>query len=422
MKRGFVLLLLLLLFYLADAQQVVLTLDSCYQAARKTYPGIEQLARLEEAHQMSLKNIRAAFLPKSQLTATASYQSDVTSLGINLPMVSIPTLPKDSYKAYLDVTQLIFDGGANRARKQYEDVEHKVDNLQVEADFYKIKELVNDLVFAVETGRATLKQLEVGKSNLEARRKTVGSAVENGMLPQAQLETVTAEIAVQDQRITEVTYAVRSALGMLSVWLGRPLADDAGFDLHTGIPGEGTDQNIRPENQLFGLQYQLFDHLGKQTSARLFPVVSGYGQAGYGRPGLNMLNSDFDSWYMVGVRLQWNFFDWNQTANERSKLRIKQEISEIQHQAYDQRIKAQLEAVDSDIEKTAGLLKLDNLIIASREEIGKAATSQFENGTLDAADWVARTNEETQARINFEIHKLQLLQYQVKRLTILGQL
>ncbi len=39
----------------------------------------------------------------------------------------------------------------------------------------------------------------------------------------------------------------------------------------------------------------------------LWPRLNLNLQAGYGRPGLNMLSGSFDPYFVAGVRLQWNF-------------------------------------------------------------------------------------------------------------------
>ncbi len=425
MKRFTVCLSLMIALFLSfektKAQSDVLTLDSCYRAARTVFPGISQLSALSEMHRLALENIRAAFLPKSTFTASAGYQSDVTSIAVKIPMVSIPSMSKDSYKAYVDVNQLIYDGGASRARREGQQVQHAVDNTQVETDFYKVKEVINDLFFSALLGRKMKEQLELGLSNLTARRQIAASAVANGVLLPAQLEIIDVEITAQHQRLVDVDHAIDGALQMLSVWIGKPLSTESRLSVSSISEAVGTRNNIRPEQALFGLQQKRLQHLSDQTNARIMPVIIGYGQAGYGRPGLNMLLNEFDSWFLVGIKLQWTIWDWRQTYREKSQFRLQEDIINAQKQSYDQRIQAQLVAVESDISRINDLLKLDGQIISSRERIRLTAVSQFENGTVEASDLVARTNEETQARINYEIHKLQLIQYQVKYLTVLGQ-
>jgi hypothetical protein len=48
---------------------------------------------------------------KIDLNAQATYQSDVTSLPISLPNVTVNPPNKDQYRATVDVNQLIYNGG-----------------------------------------------------------------------------------------------------------------------------------------------------------------------------------------------------------------------------------------------------------------------------------------------------------------------
>ena len=57
-----------------------------------------------------------------------------------------------------------------------------------------------------------------------------------------------------------------------------------------------------------------------------YPKINAFGQAGYGNTGLNMLNNSFQTFYLFGVKANWNVFDWNKTKNEKQALSISNEI------------------------------------------------------------------------------------------------
>ena len=40
-------------------------------------------------------------------------------------------------------------------------------------------------------------------------------------------------------------------------------------------------------------------------------------QAGYGNPGLNMLDNSFQPFYVVGLKANWNVFDWGKTKTDK---------------------------------------------------------------------------------------------------------
>lgn len=59
-------------------------------------------------------NIMINYLPKVNFNAEATWQSDVTKVNIPMPGISIPPPHNDNYKLTIDVSQLIWDGGATK--------------------------------------------------------------------------------------------------------------------------------------------------------------------------------------------------------------------------------------------------------------------------------------------------------------------
>jgi hypothetical protein len=72
----------------------------------------------------------------------------------------------------------------------------------------------------------------------------------------------------------------------------------------------------RLEYELFSLQQQKAESLKKLSSSRLVPKLWAYGQAGYGRPGFNMLLNKFDDYYIIGAKLSWNFYNWKRPGTK----------------------------------------------------------------------------------------------------------
>ena len=104
------LLLTLVLPFLASAQQTI-SLDECFELVTENFPLAEQSVLLSEQSRLDIEAINKGKLPKLDVNAQATYQSDVTSLPIQLPNVTVEPPNKDQYRATLDVTQSIYNGG-----------------------------------------------------------------------------------------------------------------------------------------------------------------------------------------------------------------------------------------------------------------------------------------------------------------------
>ena len=108
-KTGIVLIICAVSLPYQSFGQTVLTLDSCYQKARANYPLIKQFDLLDQTKSLSLEKTSRGYLPQISIGGQATYQSDVTSLPITLPNMSVPTVDKDQYKIYGEIVQPITD-------------------------------------------------------------------------------------------------------------------------------------------------------------------------------------------------------------------------------------------------------------------------------------------------------------------------
>ena len=112
-KRLFPLLFLPVQFLVA---QESVTLEKCQQWARENHPALKQSEIYQQILELKNENNATTFLPQVTLNGQATYQSDVTKIGLSLPNMNIPTVDKDQYKFYLDLKQIIWDGGLVRDR------------------------------------------------------------------------------------------------------------------------------------------------------------------------------------------------------------------------------------------------------------------------------------------------------------------
>jgi len=147
-----------------------------------------------------------------------------------------------------------------------------------------------------------------------------------------------------------------------------------------------------------------------------------FATAGLGKPGLNMLSNQFDDFYMVGLNLKWDLWDWNKTKKDKKMVDISKAIIETQKQAFEMNIKLGILQIQSEIDKQNDLIKDDPEIIVLREHLLQTAEAQFKNGSIRSSDYVMELQNLTQAKLNYEIHKITLLSAQLAYTEILGKL
>ena len=281
-----------------------LTIEQCYQLAEKNYPLIKQYAIIEKAKDYSLSNASKGYLPQLNVGGQATYQSDVTQVPISLPNVSIPAMSKSQYKLYGEVSQPITDLFTIKHQKELINANTAVEAQQTEVELYKLKERINQLYFGILLIDAQIVQAGILKKDLQAGVNRNSIAITNGIALKSSADLLKAEVLKTDQHIIELKATRKGYADMLSLFVNTPVNEDT--NLMKPLPDSLVSAINRPELRLFDIQKTTFEAQSKLINNKTLPHFSAFIQGGYGRPALNMLNNNFDLFYIVGLRLIWN--------------------------------------------------------------------------------------------------------------------
>ncbi|HRH53490.1 MAG TPA: TolC family protein, partial [Chitinophagales bacterium] len=147
-KFGLVVYVLFVLTSSNYAQSTV-TLNTCYSLAETHYPFVAQKNILAQITDEAIQKINAVWQPQVYINAQATYQSDVTSIGITIPGIEIQELSKDQYKATLDISQTLYDGGISKQQRAIQTINTDVETQKVNVDMYKIRERINQIYLVI---------------------------------------------------------------------------------------------------------------------------------------------------------------------------------------------------------------------------------------------------------------------------------
>jgi len=391
------------------AQQPV-TLDECLSAAMKNQPLSAQSEIYKESSELQQKNIDNGKLPQLNINGQGTYQNEVIQILYSFPGAPPPVIPKAQYKMSLDANQLIYGGGNIDAQGIIEDYNRQINQLNNEAELYKIRERINQLYFSI-----LLSDLNAGVIDYKVCDLNVGLAKgkcsgKEGIMLASAADVLQAEILKAGQRLLEVKTQKRMLVNTMQVLTGLALNENSTF-IEPGITVDlSVYTNLRPEFGVFGLMQQKLEATKKLTVSKDLPKVYGFGTAGYGNPGYNIFKEGAAFFYTVGAKVTWNFWNWNQTSREKQILDLNSSIIENQKNSYDLANKAQVQQYLADVQKADELIISDEQIVELRKSITRSAASQLENGTLTATEFVTEQLAEEQALLNRNLHKMQLLQ------------
>jgi outer membrane protein TolC len=403
MKQILITLFILVIFQ-ANAQQIV-SLEDCYALANKNYPLSKQTVLLQQKSAYEIDALNKGKLPKIDINAQATYQSDVTGLPIS--MQNVTPLNKDQYRATLDVNQLLYNGGMIDANAKFKAAQTKAQQQQVEVNLYQIKNKINQLYFSVLLLQERKAILITKQEQLSSKIKEVKTGVKFGAILPASEKVLEAENLKIQQQLTEIQFDKKRMLDNLSTLIFSPLDKNTTLE-KPSITTDFTKDTNRPELKLFDLQNEQIEISKEIISKNNMPKVNAFGQAGYGNPGLNMLDNSFQSFYMLGLKVNWNVFDWNKSKIEKQALSISENIITTEKETFLLNNNLQVQEMENEIKKSEEIIKTDSEIIALREYVVKSSDAQLRNGVITSSEYLVELTNLFEAKNNQKLHEIQL--------------
>lgn len=422
MKKFMIIFILFIPFIAYSQLGDTLLLENCYKMAVENYPLIRQKALIQATSDLKIRNICTSWYPQINVNGQATYQSAVTEMPQVVPFFDPPTISKDQYKISLDINQALWDGGTTTALKKIETSGKQINEIGVEVELEKIKERINIIYFNIILSLQNKRIVENIQTNLKERLINTEAAVKNGASLSSNADVLKAEIIKTEQQILEIEAIIRSSFAMLKEFINIEVSESSILILPEIKSDFLVYDNQRPELKWYDLQIHSADISKSLTNSKLSPRVYAFGQAGYGRPGLDMLSNDFDYFYIIGAKFTWNISAFYQSGNEKKIADLQKSIISTQRETFEKNLKISSEKDLSDIKKYAGLIDKDQEIIRLRESITKSAAAQMENGVITATQYINELNAEQQARLSLELHKIQWLMSKINYMNSMGKM
>jgi len=390
--------------------QATLTIEECYERAEANYPLIAQRALVEKTRSFSIENAAKGYLPQLAIGGQATYQSDVTQIPLEMP--GIEPLDKDQYRIFGEISQTLYHGGMVAELKKTEEMNAATESQKVEVELYQLRNRINELFFGILLLQDQKSQSELVKADLGGALKKVEASIQHGTALRSAGAVLRAELLRVDQRIIELESAEASFREILGMFMNQPVPGNTVLQKpEWTIASGGID---RPELRLFNFQKQSIETNRTLLSARKKPRIELFLQGGYGRPALNMLDNNFDLYYLGGIRFQWLVSGYYTHRRENEILDLRQQSLDVQKETFLFNTRLTSRQHHAEITKLERLIQVDEQIIALRENVQKTASSQLEEGVISATDYIREVNAADQAKQNRVLHETQLLMAQSK--------
>lgn len=393
-------------------------LFDCYRLARQNAPQLQQLDINQRQFELETSRINKSNLPVVTGFGKATYQSDAVAITAGTPPRTTFALDLFQYNAGIGIDQKLFDGGMSALRKDLQAIWNEVKDLETESQLYKYNELVNKYFFGFVSLQKSIGILNLRSATLTARKQALASGVANGMVLPADIYRLEAEILASRQQIAELGVAADQMNHSLKVLTGLDSAEHIVWKYPDTIAL--ADTTGRYETLLFEKQRRYSDALAQMQGRRYMPQISAFGQVGYSYPGLNFYDNAAAGYYLAGVRLSWQIFDWQLAKTDKQLTGLQKEQINIAETDFRRNLAIAIASERLKIDNVRQLLADDRAVIAVREQITRAGASQLDNGTITSADYISDLNAELKARLDYELHLIALAESSARLAVLQG--
>ena len=397
-----------------------MTLAICLEAAQKSATSTKQKEIEQELARLNAQIIQTGWLPQIAFNGQTTYQSDVTGLGIDIPNLRMTPINKDQYKTFVDVNQLIYDGGASKIRNMLQEISSNNAQTRIQIANRNLLLETQKMFFSALLAQENHLIWETAKEEIIARKTALESGLRFGARTKNQLDILDVELLKIEQQITDISAAKNIAVDMLNLLTGLNLNKQTKFQIPQDI------QSISPlsfdtfEMKVLQNQQNIVAANQELNQSKLRPKAIVFGQGGYGNPALNMLRNEFQSYYLLGIRLNWDISSlYTKNINQKSE-QLQKELINQQKIDLERQISMQHTKMSEEVKRFETLIQQDRGMITLRERISKTAASELDMGTITATQFVSEKNAEKLVKQAYLLHTIQKLAFLQDAILLFG--
>lgn len=379
-----------------------------------------QLSLIERQSALRTRTVDREFLPTATAFASGQYVSDVPSIG------GTPMVPYQQYDAYVTVRQRILDP-TRSVRRDAEIAQRDEAEARVRSALWQQRQHLSDAFFTLLALDAERRSLEAARTELETQRRLAATRVAAGSALASEVALLDAALLRLRQSLDDIDANRHATRAVLASLAGTAIGDDAALtvpDLSaaTAAGRRALDTlSARPEYGQFDGTRAVLAARAKQAARADLPKLAAFARTGYGRPGINPLARDFQSYWVAGLQLEWTPQLWGASSRDAEVQRLQQEIVATEEAQFRDQLTRAVQRDLAAIDRLARALESDEAIIALHERIAAETRRRFAEGGVTAGELVDRETDLLTARTARDLHRVRLAEAQARFLTTVGQ-
>lgn len=403
-----------------------LTLERCQEMAQQNYPLIKQYDLISQTTRYTVDNVRKGWLPQVSATAQVTWQNAVSELPDALTSImsqlgtNAEGMGKTQYRAGVDVSQTVWDGGRLRRQGEIARLQGDVEAARNDVSLYAIRQRVNEIFFSI---LLVDEQIQINgdyQTLLQSNEQKLTAMYKNGVATQSDVDKIKAERLNAVQTGIDLQATRNSLQRVLALFCGIDKVERLVKPAFTEVAE--MPANSRPEIRLIEKNLRLVDAQQHLLKSNLMPRLSVFAQGFYGYPGYNMFEDmmrrqmSFNT--LVGARLTWNIGSLYTHKNDLKKLALQRQQAENNRDVFLFNNRMEQVQKSEQITRYEKIRKNDDEIVDLRTAVRKSAESKLNHGVIDTNNLLEEITRENNAKTNRSVHEIEQLKaiYEMKNI------
>lgn len=417
-------LLILIIGTSVHAQQSSLTLEKSLEIGLKSSKEIRLSESAVTSADAKLTEISSSLYPQLSVGFNFNHLSDVP-VQFSSPMFPATGSPIDALYANASIEQPLFTGlkllSLRNAAKYGK-----------EAALVQSSRIVNEKAFTIHMSfwnlykaKKLLKVLRENIASLEKHLKDTEMFMQNGLATKNDFLKMKVRISETRTKLIEAENSFEVARAIYNKNLGYSLSEKTEISVKVLEDnrieyeyGEILEEAINLRSELISNKYQSLAAEEKITAAKStwFPQIAAFGSFNYLKvDGTQLLKSDWTNFWMVGVNVKWNIWDWWKTSSVAEQAEQQYNQVELSSQILKENIEIEVYKNYLQLQSEVSKVDVSKLRVESAEENYRIINDKYETQLATSTDLIDADTELLNAKtilitsyINYKIAKVYL--------------
>lgn len=407
-----------LVMTMVAAQEV--SLEKCVQEAKANSHLLRNESIYQSYYSLGDQINKLSNYPHLSLNGKAVYQSDVVEIDFDIPIagVSFPQMPHAQYQTNININQRLYDWGLTRLLNDRNALEIDMKAADMTITGNLIEKSVNGIYLAILLSKKQLLIQDLVLVNIQASLTEVSKAVDNGVLLPSDLHKLQNLKLEAEQGRIEIDARLESLIGQMSLLTNMNLSKKNSFSV-PGLPNSVWSLK-RPENMKFAYQKEMLDIQSRKIEKSRMPQMFAFAQMGYGRPGLNFLSDQWDTYFIGGISVDWEIWDYGRAKKLKNQIRLQQEIIDNNEMDFNLQLQTRILDLNNSISAVNKLIVKDVELVENSAKVTESSKMRLAQGVVTSSEFIQDLNKEKLYRYNLELHKIQLVKAQLNMKSLTG--